>query len=56
MDVVEFKGPDQIKQIKGLAEVIKLAENSVRVAIDSDGFKVSVDYFVWSPGFGERKP
>lgn len=56
MKIVEFTGPDEIGQIRELAKAIsKYADYDVRVAIDEDGFKVSIDRGVWSPGYGTRK-
>jgi hypothetical protein len=56
MQVVEFTGPEQLEQLKDLLkDIIELADYNVRIAIDSDGFKVSIDRHVWSPGYPRKR-
>jgi hypothetical protein len=56
MQVVEFTGPEQLEQLKDmLKDIIELADYNVRIAIDSDGFKASIDGGVWSPGYPRKR-
>ena len=53
--VVEFNGPE-LERLKALLSIIiEDAKYDVRVAVDLDGFKVSIDWGVWSPGSGTLK-
>lgn len=55
MFVVEFNGPE-LERLKALLSIIiEDAKYDVRVAVDLDGFKVSIDWGVWSPGSGTLK-
>jgi hypothetical protein len=55
MKVVEFKGKD-LETVRMLAKAImEHARYGVRVAVDVDGFKVSIDHGVWTPGYGTPK-
>ena len=57
MFVVEFTGPEEIQHLKiMLAVIIENATYNVRLAVDVDGFKASIDRGVWSPGYGTPTP
>lgn len=59
MHIVEFRhGPDLNKFLSMMAQIPDIARyaSNIRVAVDEEGFKVSVDYSTWTPGFGYHIP
>jgi hypothetical protein len=55
MKMVDLKGQDLKYVMEILKYIVREDVHSLRVAVDFDGFKVSVNGSIWTPGYGIRK-